>query len=286
MSNKLKYLLTILLSIIFVLPQPAFASSPQSHYTQSQQFNLTTINPKLTLPEAIEQYPEILNIFCITPLSDEEVKRMASDGIRVFDVDKDMSAVSILSSLNARVFHNKPPLSKNSSYHPTLFASSSYGAAWPYIEKNGSVPNCYGYALGISSECHPGSFSGREYYQQPVETIRDNVKADMAQSFNGGGRSIDSNISTISSWEWRVAMRTGEGIINLGPLGAYYTWDYHFWLQTNTGTWCHKPATNPSVHLGNVTPHTASWDLKIRGYEPIPNFYNSNTLYLALYTAN
>lgn len=64
-------------------------------------FSLSQIDPELTLPEAIEQYPQILDIFYIRILSDEEIEQCKADGVGTIE-DEDISAVALLSSLNAR----------------------------------------------------------------------------------------------------------------------------------------------------------------------------------------
>ncbi len=64
-------------------------------------FSLSQIDPELTLPEAIEQYPQILDIFYVRILSDEEIEQCKADGVGTIE-DEDISAVALLSSLNAR----------------------------------------------------------------------------------------------------------------------------------------------------------------------------------------
>lgn len=83
----------------------------------------------------------------------------------------------------------------------------------------------------------------------------------------------------LQSWHSIIPLLNGEYIEQ---------WDYHFWLQTSAGTWCHKPGKTPSELLGNVTPHNENWNLKIdygNGIiQIIPNFYNSTTKYLAVHS--
>lgn len=69
---------------------------------QIEPFNLETLDPTLTIFEAIKEYPEILDIYCIVPLSDDEAQQKISEGMRCFELDDTVSAVDLLSSLNAR----------------------------------------------------------------------------------------------------------------------------------------------------------------------------------------
>ncbi len=86
-------------------------------------FSLSQIDPELTLPEAIEQYPQILDIFYVRILSDEEIEQCKADGVGTIE-DEDISAVALLSSLNAR----KVPVDAA----PGSVYGSSQNGPWPY----------------------------------------------------------------------------------------------------------------------------------------------------------
>lgn len=86
-------------------------------------FSLSQIDPELTLPEAIEQYPQILDIFYVRILSDEEIEQCKADGVGTIE-DEDISAVALLSSLNAR----KVPVDAA----PCSVYGSSQNGPWPY----------------------------------------------------------------------------------------------------------------------------------------------------------
>lgn len=90
-------------------------------------FSLSQIDPELTLPEAIEQYPQILDIFYVRILSDEEIEQCKADGVGTIE-DEDISAVALLSSLNAR----KVPV----DLAPGSVYGSSQNGPWPYEQVN------------------------------------------------------------------------------------------------------------------------------------------------------
>ena len=234
----------------------------------STGFNLNQIDPEISLLDALDQYPEIYDIFYIDKVTPDQAEMLQTDGIKTINGDE--IPASILYSLNARKVRPENSISPH---------GSSQNGPQPYEQANGTTPNCYGYALGISQAYDPGSCAG---YSLPsafnVNLISDYVNKDMVAAFNGGARQV-SYQKVINSWEWRIATRVGDAKIvdnNGNVVGTLY--DYHFWLQTSTGTWCHKSGKTPSVHFGNVRPDTASWDLG-----DIKNFYDSATIYMALY---
>lgn len=244
------------------------AVETEDYYTG---FNLSQIDPEMSLLDALEQYPEIYDIFYIDKVTPEQAETQQADGVRTINGDE--VPASILYSLNARKIRPEDSISPH--------GSSQYGP-WPYEQVNAASPNCYGYALGIRQTLNPGSYAGYSLPSYPNELdvyqIADYVNKDMVETFRGGARQV-SYQKTINSWEWRIATRVGYAKIvdNNGNVVDILR-DYHFWLQTSTGTWCHKPGQTPSVHLGNIRPDTASWDLG-----NLKNFYNSPTIYMALY---
>lgn len=101
----MKKILTLLLSLSLLLSvnPTSFAinvnDDKASHF---EPFDLKTLDPTLTIFEAIKEYPEILDNYYIVPLTSEEGQQMISEGIRCFELDDDVSAVDLLSALNAR----------------------------------------------------------------------------------------------------------------------------------------------------------------------------------------
>ena len=276
MKVKLQHLISCItvLSLLVIFGQ--VAASPVFSEPNGT-FSLEEIDPALSLSEALQKYPELYDIFYIKNVSREDAETLIRNGMRVLDCDG-ISAKVFFSLLNARKSNAYYNSIDSERYQYDNISRGPYGAAWPYVSKTGNSPNCYGYALGINTTLDPGQYSdsGAINYYASLSTISQKVSADLAQSWDGGGRVIDSNTSSIASYEWRIAFRTGAGLIPVDDI-LIFVWDYHFWLQTSTGTWCHKPGTTPSVHLGNVVPHTENWNMG-----SVVNFYNSNTVYMAL----
>lgn len=58
----------------------------------------------------------------------------------------------------------------------------------------------------------------------------------------------------------------------------YVIYDYHFMVQTKTGTWAHKQGwKNAAVDLGYIDPEDDYWDRSTDGDE----FYNSDCIFFA-----
>lgn len=183
------------------------------------------------------------------------------------------------------------PLALTSTSTFNLAATSStYGAAWAYTRASSTSINCYGYAARYNWWINPGDITSyygglpsnatqtqiRNYFN--VNNIANKVITDLGRS-GRSARIITNGLSTISSTEYRIAVRTGvhdynlNGNIDLG-LGEA---DYHFMLQHSDGTWSSKAGSTPSVNLGAISPRTYRWDLgTIQGY------YDSATIYLAV----
>lgn len=105
-------------------------------------FNLDKIDPQMSLLDALEQYPEIYDIFYIEKITAEQAETRQADGVRPINtINGNEVPASILYSLNAR----KVPI--NTAF-PSPHGSSQNGP-WPYEQVNGTTANCYGYALGI-----------------------------------------------------------------------------------------------------------------------------------------
>ncbi len=171
-----------------------------------------------------------------------------------------------------------------------MATSSTYGAAWAYTKVSSTSINCYGYAARYAWWLNPGdisSYSGglpanatqtqiRNYFT--VNNIANKVITDLGRS-GRSARIINNGLSTISSTEYRIAVRTGihdingDNYINLLAGEA----DYHFMLQHSNGSWSSKAGSTASVNLGAISPRTYRWDLgTYQGY------YDSATIYLAV----
>ena len=179
-------------------------------------------------------------------------------------------------------------------YKENTCSRSPYGGAKPYTQNNSSNVNCYGYAGEFFWFISPGDI--HFYHGSPFDTnstiseVADWVQWDYNRDEFRACRSISSATSSVSSVEWRMALRIGKAYIYYN--GAYYLFaDFHFMKQTNTGYWAHKPGSAPSMLTSITNPSTANWHLY--GYDSngnftilINNFYNSTTKYFAVKKIN
>lgn len=273
MKASLRGLLAILLVFSMITnTQSVMADSRYQFAVDS--FSLEKLDPSMTLSEALETYPELFEIYYFRYVSAEEAEESIRNGERVINAE-DYSAKEYLSMFNDRRINSEME-SNSYAEQKSKGLRSSYGAAWTYVFKTGQNPNCYSYALGVTPRHDPGYYSNSSLsYGSSVSIVAAKVIDDMA-ALGGSGRTITTNTSSIYNWEWRIACRTGSVLIQAGST-YIEQWDYHFWLQTALGSWCHKPGSGDSEYLGIVTPHTATWGLN--------GFYNSDTIYLAVCTS-
>lgn len=212
MLKRMKQILCVFLMIL-ILSSNVFAYS--SDIILDESVTLSNMDKEMTLVDALKQYPELQDIYPVKIISAEEAAEKISQGVPVLDnIDAEsILAVPYLSQFNAV---KKTPLiideidslrTKDELYQ----TNSAYGAAWPYTVKNGTTPNCYSYAIGVYSKSYdPGGLSiGAVTWGSSVNTVASRVLNDMAAAFNGGSRSISSNMASINSYEWRIACRVG-----------------------------------------------------------------------------
>lgn len=75
----------------------------------------------------------------------------------------------------------------------------------------------------------------------------------------------------INENEYRVALRvTTSG-----------TYDYHYMIQLEDGSWAHKPGSLPSEYLGFINPSTYDWSYYY-GSRIGWCYYNSDVIYFAV----
>ena len=145
----------------------------------------------------------------------------------------------------------------------------NFGCAWAFKSKNNwqdGKLNCFGYALGLTYTPPLVMNHG-----DSVETVATRVESYVKNTLQRNIRRISGPTSPINSNEYRFCMRVGN------HSSYYIPWDYHFWVQTNTGAWSDKHGTT-AVSRDPVfaNPSTASWDLG-----DYINYYNSETIYFA-----
>lgn len=152
-----------------------------------------------------------------------------------------------------------------------LLASTSYGGAWAYTSETSQNINCYGYASRFNGFLNPGdvyAVYGLLTAGDSASKVASYVLQDLGRAYRQS-RIISSSTDAINSDEYRIALRVGN---------QQDIYDYHFMLQTSSGSWCDKPGSTPSRNLGYINPSTYSWDLGTA----ITNFYNSSTIYIAV----
>lgn len=180
-----------------------------------------------------------------------------------------------------------------------LTTSSDYGHAWSYIQEDSDTINCYCYSLNAPFRMNPGDGDGvsdvssqktLDSYFKDVNVMANAVIADgeITQLYFKGSmtgttyskwRILSSKTASVSSEEHRIALRVGFHDYNDNGHVDMYNGeaDYHFMVQTSTGTWAEKHGEEPSINVGYIDRSTYSWDLG-----STKGFYNSSTVYLAV----
>ncbi len=96
-----------------------------------------------------------------------------------------------------------------------IMLRSSYGAAWPYQYTASTTINCYGYAGNFPYALNPGDIAyyyGALEWGDSVDTVAGYVLQDMSRKYRVSSRIISSATATISSNEYRIALRTGSAL--------------------------------------------------------------------------
>lgn len=184
--------------------------------------------------------------------------------------------------------------------------TSSYGSAPSYTANSSTNLNCFNYALrrsdgflNISSPSGTIEFNEIQvtelyFYRVVVPSVLYTI---LQQSFYNA-RILTSGYAEIQSFEYRIALRVGN-IVNWTGNGFYtepdndgpydgLSDDFHFLIQLSDGSWGGKQGNLPSLHFpyGDF-PTTMNWDLykDASFYEYIDNFYDSSTIYFAVYNS-
>ncbi|MCR5348886.1 MAG: hypothetical protein K6E59_04685 [Bacilli bacterium] len=162
---------------------------------------------------------------------------------------------------------------ENSTYGPSFIVShrSRYGAATSYVSLPASATvNCYGYALGYTSNAYIDSINQFGYQGYWSINHPDEMAASIANDISSHVNSVrvlNSYDDYIGASERRIAFRY---VYNTN---TYAFSDFHFVQECSDGTWCGKAWLADSVNYGaGVFPNNASmW----------PG-YNSITFYFAI----
>ncbi|MBQ7603986.1 MAG: RICIN domain-containing protein [Clostridia bacterium] len=170
--------------------------------------------------------------------------------------------------------------------------------------------NCHGYAMFrndsptgwlnstsnyISGITPTGTIGNNDYSDTIRHTISNKTKSDFENWLTNNGYTYQYEVTfadngqnkILQSNQYRVVLRTGFHNIAFTYGGQYYPYpayyDYHFWYQTNDGTWADKHGStqySEPEHLSSgITPESTSttgWNL---------DFYDTNSGEIA-YTYN
>lgn len=99
----MKKVISILLLLVIVLSVSVSASSAeQSNTPEDLTFDLEMLDPKLSLSDAIEQYPAITETYGIVEISEDEAMEAVEHGERLFVLEDDASAREFFASMNCR----------------------------------------------------------------------------------------------------------------------------------------------------------------------------------------
>lgn len=141
--------------------------------------------------------------------------------------------------------------------------------------------NCYAYALGRSSACDPGDFSGQSYnHLADISTVANVVKADLkGQLRYSCVKKQTSRPSSTSGWTNAIAVRK-DTTLDVGFN------DYHF-AKLSSSNWYHKPGRTAVLKFKNAPTNTVSWTNEAYNgsYHAPSIWYESSIVYL-LYKTN
>lgn len=167
-------------------------------------------------------------------------------------------------------------ISNNYDYCCWELEKAFFGVAWEFRELDAGEPNCFGYALGLDYTPSPQLHMN---YGDSVYTVATRVEEYLTNRLGRNIRRISGPTDLINSNEYRFCMRVRNK--------NFYDYDYHFWLQTNTGAWCEKNGKLPVLRQPlYANPTTVTWDVPkvVSGDEVTEwytNYYDSDTVYFA-----
>lgn len=165
---------------------------------------------------------------------------------------------------------------------------------WAYYHTTSTAYNCYGYATQFLDFVNPCYYShgdslyglnkyGVNYFTSDV--IKSFVISDSATK-GVSARVVSGSNANLRSNEFLICLRAGyHDIDNDGKITINKNLveaDYHFMVRNVDGKWSHKPGGTPSENLGYINPSTYNWRMKQPDGSIYANFYNSNTIYIAI----
>jgi hypothetical protein len=184
-------------------------------------------------------------------------------------------------------------------------STSSYGSAPSYYESSLSSLNCFNYSLRrddgilvLSSQTGIIDFSNIQISESYYDNIIiPSVLYTIYQQNLYHARLLTSGYSDIQTYEYRIAFRVGNIANTSGDY--FYTEpdgdgpynlidDFHFMIQLSDGSWAGKQGSlNSEQFPYGYFPTTMDWNLykDASFYEYVSNFYDSNTVYFAIYNS-
>lgn len=114
--------------------------------------------------------------------------------------------------------------------------------------------NCYAYAIGRTSACHPGDFSNQSYNDSSsIATVAGMVKDDLNGSLGYNCVKVQSSRPTSTSgWSNVIAVRKDT-------TGDFYGFnDYHF-AKLASSNWYHKPGGTAVLKFISAPSNSVAW---------------------------
>ena len=142
----------------------------------------------------------------------------------------------------------------------TTFSARSTGYTLQYSTVHEWDPvtmsnyNCYAYALGRTSTCHPGDFSGQSYDDSAsITDVALLVKDDLNGGLGYNCVKIQTNYPTSTNgWAKVIAVRKDT-------TGDYFGYnDYHF-AKLSSSSWYHKPSTTAILKFNSAPSNSVVW---------------------------
>lgn len=142
--------------------------------------------------------------------------------------------------------------------------------------------NCYAYALGRSTACNPGDFSGQSYnHTASISTVANIVKDDLKGSLGYDCVKVQSTRPTSSAgWANAIAVRKDTN----SDIGFN---DYHF-AKLSSSKWYHKPGRTAVLKFNSAPTNAIAWTNEAYNgstYYAPTIWYESSIMYL-LYKSN
>lgn len=204
--------------------------------------------------------------------------------------NKCLSVENASCELTANIFQWGVNSSSGNSNEDWFFEKKpSFGAAWEYVSTSNSPPHCFGYAFKVDFvpdfqlvyDPTDKTVYTEEGLANIIETAINKVPSSVLGTVNGRyikGFTVNpiyNACTPIADDEWRICFRYSNGNWVDGNNQNVLTPNFHFWVQTDTGRWAEKNASDPSRLIGYVFPSLEPW-----GLGDNPDFYNAGAPFL------